>query len=566
LLLAVSLVSAVSIYTVKSGVSENIGCAFTDILTEGFEGGVMPPPGGWTVDNENPNEPWEIVSKDEIPQAVHSGQYAAINWWNASRHSDNWLISPKLDLTGYSKINLEFWMIADLVFTGATIELHIMGDGFDDIIWNLVEDENWENGIYQKRTFDLTSYKGEEAKIAWRYVGKNGPTVALDDIIVSGTQGGGNNPPYEPNTPNPIDGAVNVSINTDLSWTGGDPDGDPVTYDVYFGTSSPPPKVVSNQLETTYDPDTMNFNITYYWKIVAWDNHGESTTSPIWHFITRGEPTEPPWQAIFYFNDYDGSEAWTFHPECMANHNLENWDFALTYRENVEHLTGNSYSGCYIGDIKKVELRAYGRLIFGPELIILRPVFSGVNDGDNHIFTPDTSADWSEWFDITYDTNAPSDWSWEDIENLDCDVEAQILEIPAHFHIFSVEIRVSRTNPPDLPSISGLVWGIAGIEYEYTFVSTDPDDDDICYFVDWGDNTFEEWSSPYSSGEEIVKSHIWEQGGKFTIRAKARDIYGAESDWGYLDVTMPVNQDTSADMSAVSTQKRSTKQLEVLNK
>ena len=62
------------------------------------------------------------------------------------------------------------------------------------------------------------------------------------------------------------------------------------TYDVYFGTVSPPPKVVSNQSETTYDPGTMDYGTKYYWQIVAWDSYGLSTEGPIWEFIT----IEPP--------------------------------------------------------------------------------------------------------------------------------------------------------------------------------------------------------------------------------------------------------------------------------
>jgi len=80
-----------------------------------------------------------------------------------------------------------------------------------------------------------------------------------------------NSPPYIPSNPSPIDGAENVDIYSELSWDGGDPDvGDTVTYDVYFGTTSPPPQVIGNQSETTYNP-IMEFNTNYYWKIVAWD-------------------------------------------------------------------------------------------------------------------------------------------------------------------------------------------------------------------------------------------------------------------------------------------------------
>jgi hypothetical protein len=104
-----------------------------------------------------------------------------------------------------------------------------------------------------------------------------------------------NHPPNNPSNPNPSNHLTSVDINATLSWTGGDPDpGDTVTYDIYFGTTNPPPKIVSNHAETNYDPGTMNYNTKYYWKIIAWDNHGQSTTGPTWDFTTGNEPNDPP--------------------------------------------------------------------------------------------------------------------------------------------------------------------------------------------------------------------------------------------------------------------------------
>jgi len=96
-----------------------------------------------------------------------------------------------------------------------------------------------------------------------------------------------NLPPYTPHTPSPPDMATAVSITDDLSWIGGDPNqGDTVTYDVYFGSTTPPPKVIGNQSATQYDPGTMNYQTTYYWRIIAWDTHNSSTIGPQWQFTT----------------------------------------------------------------------------------------------------------------------------------------------------------------------------------------------------------------------------------------------------------------------------------------
>jgi hypothetical protein len=105
---------------------------------------------------------------------------------------------------------------------------------------------------------------------------------------------GDNDPPDEPTDPNPLDGELDVDVNVDLSWQCSDPDGDSLTYDVYFGTTSPPPLVESGHNSKTYDPGILDPETTYYWKIVAWDLPGDFKSGPIWDFTTSQNPNSPP--------------------------------------------------------------------------------------------------------------------------------------------------------------------------------------------------------------------------------------------------------------------------------
>jgi len=100
--------------------------------------------------------------------------------------------------------------------------------------------------------------------------------------------------PFVPSSPNPANGAVNVDIEKDLSWTGGGSPGTTITYDVYFGTAATPPIVVHNQSSTTYNPGTLGYSTKYYWKIVAWDQNQNSAAGPIWSFTTITNPNSPP--------------------------------------------------------------------------------------------------------------------------------------------------------------------------------------------------------------------------------------------------------------------------------
>ncbi len=103
----------------------------------------------------------------------------------------------------------------------------------------------------------------------------------------------------------------------------------------------------------------------------------------------------------------------------------------------------------------------------------------------------------------------------------------------------TVTIVSSTNHPPLTPTITGPTTGRINTAYEYTFNAVDPDGDDIYYYVDWGDNTNSGWIGPYESGESITLSHSFSLKGTYTIRVKARDTSGAESNWGQLIVTMP---------------------------
>ncbi len=119
------------------------------------------------------------------------------------------------------------------------------------------------------------------------------PINAFDDIFVYGSViASGNRAPNQPSSESPAETATDVTLDADFSWTGGDPDvGDTVTYNVYFGTDNPPASLVSDdQAGTTYDPGTLDYNTIYYWKIVATDNNGASTTGSVWSFTTVSYP------------------------------------------------------------------------------------------------------------------------------------------------------------------------------------------------------------------------------------------------------------------------------------
>ncbi|MDH7517694.1 MAG: C25 family cysteine peptidase [Candidatus Thermoplasmatota archaeon] len=100
---------------------------------------------------------------------------------------------------------------------------------------------------------------------------------------------------------------------------------------------------------------------------------------------------------------------------------------------------------------------------------------------------------------------------------------------------------IFENHPPEAPEISGETNGQSGTTYIYSLITTDLDDDQVYYYVNWGDGTNSGWIGPYNSGEQKTTSHSWSEQGTYQVKAKARDTHGAESNWTTLDVVMPIN-------------------------
>ncbi len=107
------------------------------------------------------------------------------------------------------------------------------------------------------------------------------------------------------------------------------------------------------------------------------------------------------------------------------------------------------------------------------------------------------------------------------------------------------DIIVNYAGAPEIPNIEGPTEGKPEIEYDFTFVSTDPEGDDVFYYLDWGDGQIEEWMGPYTSGEEVIKNHSWNKQGIYIVKAKAKDNFEHESDWGIFEVKIPRSRLTS---------------------
>jgi len=103
-----------------------------------------------------------------------------------------------------------------------------------------------------------------------------------------------NTPPTAPHTPSPADKATEISVTPILSWEAEDPDGDPLTYDLFFGTSESQLTLKANDLiENKYTfTEELEYGTTYYWKVNAKDGKGGETDSSVWNFTTMEKPLD----------------------------------------------------------------------------------------------------------------------------------------------------------------------------------------------------------------------------------------------------------------------------------
>ena len=99
-------------------------------------------------------------------------------------------------------------------------------------------------------------------------------------------------------------------------------------------------------------------------------------------------------------------------------------------------------------------------------------------------------------------------------------------------------------HPPTYPIIDGPTSGRKNKIYEYTFMSTDPENHSIWYHVKWGDGLVG-LTDLYPSGEEVTISHSWDSYGEMQIEARAIDEHYEPSGWSTWTITIPRDKATN---------------------
>jgi len=391
-------------------------------------------------------------------------------------------------------------------------------------------------------------------------------------------------PPYTPNTPFPMNNALDIERNITLSWIGGDPDGDQVTYDIYFGTNTNPPIIIMDQNDTEYNPTILEYNTNYYWKIDATDDYGYTTAGPVWSFTTKDDtppniPSDPipddnsmdipiditliwsggdPDNDTVTYDLYFGTDP---TPDLevedlnVTSYDPGRLDFVTTYYWKIEATDDYGYTST--GPVWSFTTRENAAPYIpnnpipenGSTNVYIDAVLSWQGgDPDNDTITYDV------YFGIA--ENPPkvisniSTTSYEPSNmNTTTKYYWKIVAWDDHGHtvsspLWNFKTSIYTNSPPEKPSRpTGPTSGRPGISYTYSSSTTDSNGEPIFYKFDWDDGTESGWLGPYNSGQGITTSHIWDSTGNYAVKVKAKDIYGGESFWSDpLTISMPKNK------------------------
>ncbi|HKM94296.1 MAG TPA: thiol protease/hemagglutinin PrtT [Prolixibacteraceae bacterium] len=145
-------------------------------------------------------------------------------------------------------------------------------------------DADWVN-----YTFDLDEYAGQIVRL--QFIQQNFDLVKkqwhyIDNISITGINQ--NFPPFEPSSPIPQNNQLKVAHAPLLKWSGGDINGDVVSYDVFFGKTNQP-KFIATTSANSFQLPVLEHSTSYFWKVVSTDGEYEAE-SPLWSFATMGIP------------------------------------------------------------------------------------------------------------------------------------------------------------------------------------------------------------------------------------------------------------------------------------
>jgi hypothetical protein len=156
-----------------------------DFLDEGFETAV--PPAGWTLTGNPSVTGVHRWHRTTAAAYVHADSAAALIEWQSPRTQDERLETPLLDLTGASPtgLRLSFWWYTDPFWAAyGDLLVQLSTDGANWTTAWRAQDLGESGWAWRNTLLDLGAYAGGMLTVRFRYFGRDGANVSLDEVRV----------------------------------------------------------------------------------------------------------------------------------------------------------------------------------------------------------------------------------------------------------------------------------------------------------------------------------------------------------------------------------------------
>lgn len=239
--------------------------------------------------------PGGIQSKEVLVEAVGYISSTCLVSFSDKKKAQLFVkLTPLTSTSGNRAPFVEIEHAAQSVKTGENISLSASGvdaDG-DAISWSWSADSGkFSNQTGASTVFTASSASGvvditlagrdedgAEGKAILRLIVEQGSALEPNPF---------NRPPLAAYDPIPVNLSENQSDGTVLRWAAGDPDGDPITFDVLFAAQGSEMKLVAGNLPASgYKLSGLLPFKTYFWQIISRDQFDAVTASTIWQFKT----------------------------------------------------------------------------------------------------------------------------------------------------------------------------------------------------------------------------------------------------------------------------------------
>ena|GEM_PF-3626108 len=152
-------------------ITEVAGGGSATLLTEGFEGGVVPPAGWMEIDQDGDGNDWMVATAPG--QSAQAGTYSAMSesWNGVPFTPDNYLITPLIDMSAWSGGTLTWWdATQDPAWPSEhyLVKVSTTGTAVGDFTAT-ISDITLTTDAWTLRTASLDAFGGQQIYIAWEH-------------------------------------------------------------------------------------------------------------------------------------------------------------------------------------------------------------------------------------------------------------------------------------------------------------------------------------------------------------------------------------------------------------